>query len=100
VKNVVVGKRRPAPSIVPQMRRSTAAASDAERRQLTIMFCDMVASSTLSTQLDPEFWTRRARPVAIPNSLSTWVADVLDRPNMKTVEQRHAARPELNTLLN
>jgi class 3 adenylate cyclase len=26
----------------------------AERRQLTIMFCDMVGSSALSTRLDPE----------------------------------------------
>jgi class 3 adenylate cyclase len=38
--------------------RSTAptpsTASSAERRQLTIMFCDMVGSSALSTRLDPE----------------------------------------------
>src|SRR5215470_13531462 len=27
---------------------------DAERRQLTVMFCDVVDSTTLSTQLDPE----------------------------------------------
>jgi len=29
-------------------------APEAERRQLTVMFCDMVGSSTLSEQLDPE----------------------------------------------
>lgn len=29
-------------------------ASDAERRPLTVMFCDMVDSTALSTQLDPE----------------------------------------------
>jgi class 3 adenylate cyclase/predicted ATPase len=28
--------------------------SDAERRQLTVMFCDLVGSTVLSTQLDPE----------------------------------------------
>jgi class 3 adenylate cyclase/predicted ATPase len=28
--------------------------SDAERRQLTVMFCDLVGSTPLSTQLDPE----------------------------------------------
>ncbi len=28
--------------------------SDAERRQLTVMFCDLVGSTALSTQLDPE----------------------------------------------
>jgi len=27
---------------------------EAERRQLTVMFCDLVASTTLSSQLDPE----------------------------------------------
>jgi len=31
-----------------------ASASGPERRQLTVMFCDMVGSSALSTQLDPE----------------------------------------------
>jgi class 3 adenylate cyclase/tetratricopeptide (TPR) repeat protein len=30
------------------------AASSAERRQLTVMFCDLVGSTTLSTKLDPE----------------------------------------------
>src|SRR5262245_30648700 len=39
--------------------RSTAAPKPpatalAERRQITVMFCDMVGSSALSTQLDPE----------------------------------------------
>src|SRR5215471_5716978 len=29
-------------------------ASDAERRQLTVMFCDLVDSTTLSSRLDPE----------------------------------------------
>src|SRR5215471_16208438 len=28
--------------------------ADAERRQLTVMFCDLVASTALSSQLDPE----------------------------------------------
>jgi class 3 adenylate cyclase/predicted ATPase len=30
------------------------ASGDAERRQLTVMFCDLVGSTTLSTKLDPE----------------------------------------------
>ncbi|WP_271499381.1 adenylate/guanylate cyclase domain-containing protein [Bradyrhizobium sp. CCBAU 11357] len=30
------------------------AAEEAERRQLTVMFCDLVGSTALSTQLDPE----------------------------------------------
>jgi class 3 adenylate cyclase len=35
------------PSPAPPLR-------DAERRQLTVMFCDLVDSTTLSSQLDPE----------------------------------------------
>src|ERR1700730_13838040 len=32
----------------------TATSRDAERRQLTVMFCDLVGSTELSTRLDPE----------------------------------------------
>ena len=32
----------------------SAIPTDAERRQLTVMFCDMVGSTALSTRLDPE----------------------------------------------
>src|SRR5258705_8668130 len=35
-------------------RETLAPAAPAERRQLTVMFCDMVGSSALSTRLDPE----------------------------------------------
>src|SRR5262249_53083045 len=34
--------------------RSTVHPPDAERRQLTVMFCDLVESTHLSSQLDPE----------------------------------------------
>src|SRR5437899_4778886 len=34
--------------------RPTAPPPDAERRQLTVMFCDLVDSTKLSSQLDPE----------------------------------------------
>lgn len=33
---------------------NTPRPTDAERRQLTVMFCDLVGSTALSTQLDPE----------------------------------------------
>jgi class 3 adenylate cyclase/predicted ATPase len=36
--------------------RSPAPPPDAERRQLTVMFCDLVDSTRLSSQLDPEDW--------------------------------------------
>jgi len=40
----------PAPTIVPAPPRIDSA----ERRQLTVMFCDLVGSTALSSQLDPE----------------------------------------------
>jgi class 3 adenylate cyclase/predicted ATPase len=39
------------PSITPALAHSTP---EAERRQLTVMFCDLVGSTQLSGQLDPE----------------------------------------------
>jgi class 3 adenylate cyclase/tetratricopeptide (TPR) repeat protein len=40
--------------IAPTTSSKSTATPQAERRQITIMFCDMVGSSALSTQLDPE----------------------------------------------
>jgi class 3 adenylate cyclase/tetratricopeptide (TPR) repeat protein len=40
------------PSVVPEP--AAAPSSDAERRQLTLMFCDLVGSTALSARLDPE----------------------------------------------
>src|SRR5580693_3729288 len=34
--------------------RATPAQANAERRQLTVMFCDLVGSTALSARLDPE----------------------------------------------
>src|SRR5262245_29964623 len=34
---------------------------DAERRQLTVMFCDLVDSTLFASQLDPEDWREVAR---------------------------------------
>src|SRR5262245_6425351 len=49
------------PPAMPAMVRSqmplssaVPAVPDAERRQLTVLFCDLVDSTTLSRQLDPE----------------------------------------------
>ena len=38
----------------PAAPATSAAAPDAERRQLTVMFCDLVGSTALSTGMDPE----------------------------------------------
>ena len=47
----------PDAAVEPSSTPALAAAersTDAERRQLTVMFCDLVGSTALSTQLDPE----------------------------------------------
>jgi len=40
---------------------ATPAIPDAERRQLTVMFCDLVDSTRLASQLDPEDWREVVR---------------------------------------
>src|SRR5881398_3229454 len=42
------------PSVQPASPVMTSRTPEAERRQLTVMFCDLVDSTTLSSQLDPE----------------------------------------------
>src|SRR5215469_16284393 len=44
----------PPDPIPPTAPSGGTAAAEAERRQLTIMFCDLVGSTPLSTRLDPE----------------------------------------------
>jgi hypothetical protein len=39
---------------------------DAERRQLTVLFCDLVDSTALASQLDPEDWREVVRPNKTP----------------------------------
>jgi class 3 adenylate cyclase/tetratricopeptide (TPR) repeat protein len=48
-----VVQAQPATQVEPL---STAPPPDAERRQLTVIFCDLVDSTKLSSQLDPEDW--------------------------------------------
>jgi class 3 adenylate cyclase/predicted ATPase len=42
------------PVAAPASPMASASGSDAERRQLTVMFCDIVGSTALSTRFDPE----------------------------------------------
>jgi class 3 adenylate cyclase len=39
-------------------------APEAERRQLTVLFCDLVDSTVLASQLDPEDWRKAPRPAS------------------------------------
>src|SRR5712692_9956576 len=47
-------KRARRSSLPPTTAPSRPASPEAERRQLTVMFCDLVGSTALSEQLDPE----------------------------------------------
>jgi hypothetical protein len=47
-----LGAAVPAPAVTAASRDAPQA--DAERRQLTVMFCDLVGSTALASQLDPE----------------------------------------------
>jgi class 3 adenylate cyclase/predicted ATPase len=40
---------------------AVSATADAERRQLTVLFCDLVDSTVLASQLDPEEWREVVR---------------------------------------
>lgn len=44
----------PEPEVQAGSAGSAGSAREAERRQLTVMFCDLVGSTALSTKLDPE----------------------------------------------
>jgi class 3 adenylate cyclase len=48
-----IAKLAPPPVSEVKLSATTTVAS-AERRQLTVMFCDLVGSTVLSTRLDPE----------------------------------------------
>jgi class 3 adenylate cyclase len=51
-----IAKLRPAPAAEVSATTATheTTAASAERRQLTVMFCDLVGSTALSAKLDPE----------------------------------------------
>jgi class 3 adenylate cyclase len=45
------------------------AEADAERRQLTVMFCDLAGSTALSARLDPEDRARSSPPITAPSPM-------------------------------
>jgi class 3 adenylate cyclase/predicted ATPase len=49
-----IGHRRKLLADIAALGATVTAASEAERRQLTVMFCDLVGSTELSSRLDPE----------------------------------------------
>jgi TOMM system kinase/cyclase fusion protein len=59
------GALREPPSRIPEAQRPMPRAEprppEAERRQLTVLFCDLVDSTVLASQLDPEEWREVVR---------------------------------------
>src|SRR5215467_14543388 len=49
-----LGGARPAAVSPPREERGEATPAEAERRQLTVMFCDLVGSTPLAARYDPE----------------------------------------------
>jgi class 3 adenylate cyclase len=49
------------PEVQPSQQRAQPHAPEAERRHLTVLFCDLVDSTALSSQLDPEDWREVVR---------------------------------------
>src|SRR5215510_6880288 len=50
----IAALRSDAPQVAARVAPAAAVSADAERRQLTVMFCDLVGSTALSTRHDPE----------------------------------------------
>ena len=60
--------------------------SEAERRQLTVMFCDLVGSTALSVRFDPEEWReRRSAPIRTPFPASSRAMTALSPNTWATV---------------
>ncbi len=53
--------RQPSIPLSPDTAPAELRTPDAERRQLTVLFCDLVDSTALSSQLDPEDWREVVR---------------------------------------
>ncbi|MCZ6811750.1 MAG: hypothetical protein O7D97_07060 [Planctomycetota bacterium] len=54
VAELTAGAQREAPTDVAEASPASPKRAEAERRQLTVMFCDLVGSTELSRRLDPE----------------------------------------------
>jgi class 3 adenylate cyclase len=52
--SISIGRPEEQPSLPGTASPVTPHSPDAERRQLTVMFCDLVGSTPLAEQLDPE----------------------------------------------
>ena len=53
--------RQPSAPLSPETAPAEPRTPDAERRQLTVLFCDLMDSSVLASQLDPEEWREAVR---------------------------------------
>ena len=79
-----IAKLAPAPVAEVNLSATTpaheTASTSAERRQLTVMFCDLVGSTAPSARLDPRTWGRSLAHTtgAAPSTLSNLVGSLRD----------------------
>ena len=97
----------PTPTAQPTQVASPSVAShtpEAERRQLTVMFCDLVDSTKFSSQLDPEEYREvvRAYQRSVPKSshalmdispnssgMGSWCTSAIPRPMKMTLNEQY-----------
>ena len=79
--------RNTEPAVRPESSAPSAPRDAAERRQLTVMFCDLVGSTAMSARLDPEDMREFAAP---------WVG----RPHVTTLSINRLTRRDVEALID
>jgi len=78
--------------------RYAPARAEAERRQLTVMFCDLVGSTELSARLDPKICVRSLPPITAPSPMSSGVStDLLPNTWVTVCSSISAIRTPMRT---
>ena len=99
-------RQPPTAELTQESATSSSESSDAQRRQLTVMFCDLVGSTELSTQIDPEelsdlYRTYRHLCEQVVSEHNGYVAEFLGDgivayfgyPQAQVDQDRHRYRP-------
>ena len=81
----------PLVSSAPVAPGALAAAPDAERRQLTVMFCDLVGSTALSSGMDPEICAMSSRRFRAAAARRSGATTVLSRSTWATASSSTSA---------
>ena len=73
------------------------APAEAERRQLTVMFCDLVGSTPLSARFDlqgpsPDIWATASSFCSVIRRLTKTMLSARSGPGLQSSEKRHFSR--------